>query len=171
MGGKSIKAFFLAMLDDYPLWIPRGNLIHQHNVDIARKSRENSSEKLMLLSLNDFLLGPQPKSLLTNSGNFPICSRDSFSRILPPDSSIAPGSSVDDQPGPYHLLIQKRLHSRSRCLKITLKSHSTASGASFIYILSEQKWSIWRFLDNLKFVLPDMSTYFTVFENGPKCCI
>ena len=112
MRGKSIKAFFLAMLDDYPLWIPRGNLIHQHNVDIARKSRENSSEKLMLLSLNDFLLGPQPKSLLTNSGNFPICSRDSFSRILPPDSSIAPGSSVDDQQGPYHLLIQKRLYSR-----------------------------------------------------------
>ena len=58
MRGKSIKAFFLAMLDDYPLWIPRGNLIHQHNVDIARKSRENSNEKLMLLSLNDFLLGP-----------------------------------------------------------------------------------------------------------------
>ena len=42
MRGKSIKAFFLAMLDDYPLWIPRGNLIHQHNVDIARKSREKS---------------------------------------------------------------------------------------------------------------------------------
>ena len=83
-------------------------------------------------------------SLLTNSGNFPICSSGTHeeANILPPDSSIAPGSSVDDQQGPYHLLIQKRLYSRVNpllrgylCPKVLLEWLNFVPGKYAYYVV------------------------------------
>ena len=65
----------------------------------------------------------------------------------------------------FRLMKASNVTLNTQCLKITEKvSFNIASEASYVYILSGQKFiknakygPFWRFLENLKFALPDRS--------------